>query len=779
MNYRLDCDALGGIVPPLRYVRLVEALNLPYALRVDADIDDPGLDLATVVGADAVLEMRRGADAVRRVCGVVREVAEFDAHGGRTARLTILPALAHLGLVRNTRIFQDKTAPDILKEVLEAALGAYGRTVSQDLEGKYPTREYCVQYQETDLDFVHRVMEEEGIGYAFSHEGDKEELVLRDDNDSYPDASGGPAIPYLPVHAQQVDVQPVLRFERKHQPTSTKVTVRDWDWTKGGDLLVDGEEVGQGSDGRERESYEHGRGRSLSIWSYDQGARRYQKNDSADQPTTRLEAHRHEELRGSGVSVHLGMIPGARFELTGHPSPGADDRYLVTKVIHESRVVTDALDRPATGGTSDLYHNRFECIPNSTPYRPYRRTKKPVIASSQTAIVTGPSGEEIHVDEHGRARIQFHWDRQGAYDEKSTCWVRVQQPWAGAGWGFYWVPRIGMEVLVHFVDGDPDRPIVSSAVYNGSHPTPYALPDEKTKSTIKSDSSLGGGGFNEFRFEDEKGSEEIYTHAQKDYNEVVEHDHNTLVHHDQSNTVDRDQTQKVHRHQTEDVNANQRMTVEGNRTVTVHKDFEEEVLGTETRHTIGDVDETFSANETRTVTGAVTEDISGNETRTINGPQSETMSSTYEQSISGSSTETILGTLQEDVMAGITTTTPAVFEINAASMFSVTAPAGMKLTAPGGTLLLAPGGVSRVDSIMDWKGVQKMEVGGMEYALSGIKIGVVYFSLGFTGVKLEDTAITYANDGIKLWQELLGIEGPAIEMKMGAVEVESQQKVKT
>src|SRR5690606_22773905 len=195
-----------------------------------------------------------------------------------------------------------------------------------------------------------------------------------------------------------------------------------------------------------------------------------------------------------------------------------------------------------------------------------------------------------------------------------TCWVRVQQPWAGAGWGFWWVPRIGMEVVVHFIDGDPDRPLATAAVYNGTNPTPYALPDEKTKSTIKSNSSLGGGGFNEFRFEDKAGDEEIYTHAQKDYNEVVENDHTTLVHHDQSNVVDNDQTQLIKNDQTETVHANQVMTVGNDRTVIVHGDFDETVDGTETRHTVGDVTESFDANETRSITGDVTETIGGNET---------------------------------------------------------------------------------------------------------------------------------------------------------------------
>ena len=219
--------------------------------------------------------------------------------------------------------------------------------------------------------------------------------------------------------------------------------------------------------------------------------------------------------------------------------------------------------------STDLYRNVFECIPLDTPFRPDRRTDKPVIPSIQTAVVTGPAGEEIHVDEHGRIKVHFHWDRVGALDENSSCWIRVEQAWAGPSWGFWWVPRIGMEVVIHFVDGDPDRPLATGCVYNGANLLPYELPAEKTKSTIKSNSTPGGGGSNELRFEDKAGSEEIYAHAQKDYNEVVENDHNTLVHHDQTITVDNDQTQTIHVNQTETVNGNQVMTVDGNRTVVV------------------------------------------------------------------------------------------------------------------------------------------------------------------------------------------------------------------
>jgi type VI secretion system secreted protein VgrG len=263
--------------------------------------------------------------------------------------------------------------------------------------------------------------------------------------------------------------------------------------------------------------------------------------------------------------------------------------------------------------------------PRATAYRPRRRAAKPSISSIQTAIVTGPPGEEIYVDEHGRIKVQFHWDRENPADDTSSCWIRVQQPWAGAGWGFWWVPRIGMEVVVHFVDGDPDRPLVTGCVYNGTNDLPYPLPAEKTKSTIKSNSTPGGGGFNEFRFEDKAGSEEIYTHAQKDYNEVVENNHTTLVHDNQTITVDVDQTQTIGANQTETVHGNQVMTVDANRVVHVKTNFDETVNATETRLVKGNVSETFQSNETRMIAANVTETISASETVGIVGNQTETI----------------------------------------------------------------------------------------------------------------------------------------------------------
>jgi len=775
-HLRFASAAFAGEVIPIGGMYLTEALNEPYHLRVTVALLTPDADVTAFVGQDCTLDItRRATQSARRICGVIRTATEGEQeHDLPVAQLEIVPGLWFLSQRRDTRIFQEMTAPEILEAVLGEALGDYGRAVTNELEAEYPTREYCVQYGETDLAFCHRLMEEEGISYAFDHEGETEVMVLRDRNASFGELPTGATVRYEPHNQEISDHEPIARFVRTHRARSSTTVVRDWNWTLGGDMSVENEARDSGPDDRDRERYEHGRGRSLSISSYDEGVRRYQEEDSETQAAARKEAHEWDGVLARAMSRVIGIAPGVTFELAGHPVVGMDGRYLITRAEHAS----DSLGRDIPGGgRGDPYMNRFECIPLDTPYRPDRRTPKPSIPSIQTAVVTGPSGEEIHVDEHGRIKVQFHWDREGQNDENSSCWIRVQQPWAGPGWGFWWVPRIGMEVVVHFIDGDPDRPLCTASVYNGTHPTPYALPDDKTKSTIKSNSSLGGGGFNEFRFEDLAGEEEIYTHAQKDYNEVVENDHNTLVHHDQTNTVDNNQTQEIHNDQTEMVHGKQEMTVDGNRTVVVHTNFDETVDGTETRHTKGDVTETFDATETRTISGDVTETISGDETRTISANHDETISGSHTQTVLGSATEAITASLTEEVSGGITEITPASYDINALGGMNVTAQGGILLVAPGGMQIVAPGGVTRVDSFFANPHGLKKEIGAFASAVFIMKGEACGVAMGVTLVKIEDNLIQFANEPVNIVQELTGLSQDGINIETGAVKLANEQDV--
>ena len=275
------------------------------------------------------------------------------------------------------------------------------------------------------------------------------------------------------------------------------------------------------------------------------------------------------------------MAPGKVFEMTGHPR-GLDGRYLLVSVSH------------SFSGNSGS--NTFHCIPANVPFRARRVTPKPRVPGIQTAKVVGPSGEEIHTDEHGRVKVQFHWDRHGANDDHSSCWMRVMQPWAGAGWGFVFIPRIDMEVVVTFVNGDPDRPLVTGSMYNDANIPPHALPDNKTKSTIYTNSSLGGDGYNELTFEDAAGEEQIITHAQKDYNETVENNHSTTVHGNQTNGVDGNHSETVGGEQT--------LSVSKTREVNVTQDHTETIGGHQTVNVSGDQETNVTLDRRVNVSGA-------------------------------------------------------------------------------------------------------------------------------------------------------------------------------
>ncbi|HJL15188.1 MAG TPA: type VI secretion system tip protein TssI/VgrG [Sandaracinaceae bacterium LLY-WYZ-13_1] len=774
ITYRLECSAFPSTPLLVGRMSLQEALTQPYEALLDVALHDDSADPTELLGNDAILTLRRG-ELERRLCGVVARVEETrDPGRAPMARLWIQPALSLSKHRVNTRMFQNLAVPEILETVLPEMLDPYGRDAQLDLEATYHPREYCLQYQESDLHFVQRLLEEEGIAYAFDHEGDVEVLRLTDRNGAFePIASlAGDGMARFVPHARELDeAEPVHRFDLRMQQTTTTVTVGDFDWTHAGYVVQESAE-GEDELGHTRESYEHGEGRSLQIGSYDEGVRRYQKNDAAHQASVRREAAAVEGRTGHGIGRIVGMAPGRRFTLDGHPSVLADGDYLITRVWHVSEPVDAALGSDHAQG-AELYHNRFECIPLDTTYRPSRTVAKPRIHGIQPALVTGPSGEEIHVDEHGRIKVQFHWDRENPADETSSCWIRVKQEWAGPSWGFWWVPRIGMEVVVHFLDGDPDRPLVTGAVYDGANPTPYPLPDEKTKSTIKSNSSLGGEGFNELRFEDAAGEEEIFTHAQKDYNEVVENDHNTLVHHDQTNTVDHDQRQTVDANQQERVDVDQTMTVGGNRTVHVKGDYDETVDGTETRTVSGDVSETFGSNEDRTVSGSVTESVGADETRDVGANLSETIGASHERTVSGNEDLTVSGSLTRTGTAGINTTTPAAHDVTVAGAWNVTAPAGIQITAPGGVTLSIPGGVSRSD--FKWEVTfmaSQSDRGVLDTEVVVSKVGVAAIQTGCWIVKLDFHASEKKASGADLYQGGVNLKNRAIDKILDALSVD-------
>ncbi|MBW2740154.1 MAG: type VI secretion system tip protein VgrG [Deltaproteobacteria bacterium] len=406
---------------------------------------------------------------------------------------TMVPWLWLLTRTADSRIFQKLSVPDIVEKIFtEKGFLDYKLL----LNDSYDKRDYCVQYRETDFNFVSRLLEEEGICYLFEHDEEKHTLILADASDKFKPCPKQESARYQISAGGWLEEDVITSLDKMQEIRPAKYTINDFNFEiPSTDMKVDvstKQMLGPG----EREIYDY--------------PGLYTKKAQGERLTTiRMEEEETKITTITGSSDCRAFTSGYRFDLLEYFREDMNNKpYVLVSVNHGA---TEPL-----GGSGQesgqSYANSFTCIPFDVPCRPPRLTPKPVVEGAQTAIVVGPAGEEIYTDEHGRVKVQFHWDREGKKDENSSCWIRVSQVWAGAGWGAMHIPRIGQEVIVDFLEGDPDRPIITGRVYHGTNTPPYSLPDEKTKSTIKSDSSLGGGGSNEIRFEDKKGEEEIYLH---------------------------------------------------------------------------------------------------------------------------------------------------------------------------------------------------------------------------------------------------------------------------
>jgi type VI secretion system secreted protein VgrG len=508
-------------------------------------------------------------------------------------RATLVPNFWLLTLESDCRIFQEKTTEEIVREVLgESGIGS-DRFAFRLQNKSLPPRPYCVQYRESDFNFVSRLLEEEGIFYFFEHSEDRHLLVFADSPVGYKPIAGKPKVLFNPGSGTvgEEEVVASLTLTRRLRPG--RQTLRDFNFEKPALDLTSDE---HGSEGERCELYdypgsylEEGQGRRLA------------------QLRLQEQVMYREQAGGSGDCVRF--MPGFTFRLHGHEMESANREWLLTEVVHTASQPQVLQERASAGGSG--YSNRFTAVPSSVAVRPERVTLRPRVYGVQTAIVTGPSGEEIYTDEHGRVKVQFHWDRLGKKDEKSSCWIRVSQPWAGAGFGGLILPRIGQEVIVDFIEADPDRPIVTGRVYHGENRTPYGLPEHKTKSTLKSESSPGGGGFNELSFEDKKGAEEIYLHGQKNWRIAIENDKGQRIGHDESLSVGNNRDKSVAVDQSERIGADKTIAVGANHTETIAANMSLTVGANKTESIGGMMNLTVARIKNESVALASTENVGG------------------------------------------------------------------------------------------------------------------------------------------------------------------------
>ena len=578
---------ISGVTPELLVMRfdLAEGVSVPYELSVELACDDE-VKMDDALGKEGFLTLT-GDGGDRIVHGVVDRF-EHTGNRGRFGlyNARVVPYLRWLSLERDCRIFQNKSVPDIVKQILQDS-GLPTDRFDFRLQASYAPVEYCVQYRETDLDFVSRLLEEEGIFYFFDHSDKKHLLVFADGTVAYKEIAGESGVTYNFSQGIAPTEECVYRFAFSRQVRSGKMTRRDYNFEKPGLDLK-----------KEEQAKVH---EKLEVYDY---PGRYVEPDRGKQLSkVRLEESMTYYEAADGESTCVRLVPGFKFSLSDHERAEYNRDYFLTKLVTRGEQPQSLQEASGSGSGGFSYSSRFTAIPASVPFRPARVTPKPVVEGIQTATVTGPDGEEIYTDKYGRVKVHFHWDRVGDQDEKSSCWIRVSSTFAGGQYGSIFTPRIGQEVVVDFLEGDPDRPLITGSVYNADQMPPYDLPGEKTKSTTKTNSSVGGKGFNEIRFEDKKGEEQLFVHGEKDADIRIKNDRREWVGQDRHLVVVRDKIEKVERDSHALVGREERLEVTGERHRKVGGLETIEVVKSRSLTVGGDVIEVFKGNHSEQVTG--------------------------------------------------------------------------------------------------------------------------------------------------------------------------------
>ncbi|HEY8290583.1 MAG TPA: type VI secretion system tip protein TssI/VgrG [Acetobacteraceae bacterium] len=565
-----------------------DRISALFAYDIEIASTDPAIRPDDILGTAATLLIHDRTGAHATINGIVSRfgVGARDGRGLVRYRMRLVPALWFLTRTSDCRIFQDMN----VRAIVDAVLADHGiQRRDWKLSAEHEERPYCVQYGETAYSFISRLLEEEGIFFHFRHDQQGHTVVFSDHNHALPQCPEGK----VPLVSGSGELGGIWRWEKTYRFRSAQWALADFNFeTPSTDLTTQKKTINQVL---ARRPYE--------MFTYPGRYAKKAPGESLTKLRIEYEEGAYQEI--TGESGCAGFAAGSWFALADAGGQDNDKEFLLTAVQHSAQdlsLVSQDADPPS-------YANSFTCALRSLPYRPRMATPRPRIHGTQTAIVTGPAGSEICTDKYGRIKVQFHWDRYGKKNDHSSCWIRVAQGWAGRGWGGWFVPRIGQEVVVSFLDGDPDRPLVVGSVYNAEQTVPFGLPANATQSGLRTRSSMGGSGAtcNELRFEDRKGSEQVYLHAERNLDASVEADETHSVGHDQTITVDHDRKKTVVNNEMTMIGANRTETVGQNESVTI---------SLARTHTIGTVD-TLTVGAARVHTVGAAEAISVGAARTI------------------------------------------------------------------------------------------------------------------------------------------------------------------
>ena len=632
---------LGEDVLLFHSMNVSEQLGRLFQFDLDLLSEDPEIKLQDILAQNVTVRYLRPDGEYRYFNGFVSQFSQAGSHGNLFVyRATLRPWFWFLTRTADCRIFQNKTVPDIIKEVFrDEGFSDFEDTLS----GSYREWENCVQYRETDFNFISRLMEQEGMYYFFKYEDGKHTLVLSDSISAHETVPGYEEVPYYPPEESELRERDHISDWSLNQIVQPGAySLNDYDFKKPKANLEVKSSVSREHDQAEFEIYDY-------------PGEYKESGDGEGYVRARIEElqSQHEEVQGAGNVA--GLMTGCLFKLTNYPREDQNREYLITSASYN--LGPQEYESKVAAGSDSIFSCNISAIDKQQAFRAPRITAKPIVQGPQTATVVGKDGEEIWTDKYGRVKVQFHWDRYGEVNENSSCWIRVSHPWAGKNWGAVAIPRIGQEVIVSFIEGDPDQPIITGRVYNDDNMPPYELPANATQSGVKTRSSKEGSpdNFNELRFEDKKGEEQLYIHAEKNQDNIVENDETTSVGHDRTEDVGNDEIITIGNDRTESVGNNETITIGVDRTESVGSN-ETITIGSNRSVTIGsNKSETIAINKAETIGAAKELTIGGLYQVTVGGVMNETVALAKAQEVGATKDTIVAGNVSETYNSSQTT----------------------------------------------------------------------------------------------------------------------------